>query len=412
MKGDLIMNNCIIAQSGGPTAVINASIMGVVAKNNELKHYDNVFGGMNGIEGILNEDIINLSKLSHEEVDTIKYTPAAALGSCRYKLKSFESNSADYIKLFEILEKNQIKTFFYTGGNDSMDTVHKLSLYAKEHNKDIKFIGIPKTIDNDLPVMDHTPGYGSAAKLIALTCLENYLDASVYTKKSAFIVEAMGRDTGWLAASASIARINGECIADFIYLPERVFDEKKFLEDVKVKLETQPHVFIVVSEGIKNEEGKFLSELNASTQKDIFGHVQLGGVGNYVRSLLIDNGVVSKARALEISTTQRCGMHCASQTDIEESFNIGQTAMKYSIEGENGMMVGIRRVSNNPYKSESFVLDTANVANQIKYFPAEWINENGNHVTSEAIEYILPLVQGEPKVKMENGLPKYYKLNS
>jgi ATP-dependent phosphofructokinase / diphosphate-dependent phosphofructokinase len=404
------MKNCIVAQSGGPTSVINASIMGVVSKNNELKHYDIVYGGLNGIEGILNETLVNLSKLSSEGIDNIKYTPAAALGSCRYKLKSYEENSAEYEKLFEILDKYEIETFFYTGGNDSMDTVHKLSNYAKAHDKKVNFFGIPKTIDNDLPVMDHTPGYGSAAKLIATTVLENYCDAEVYTKKSAFIVEAMGRDTGWLAASAAIAKVNGKCVADFIYLPEIVFDTEKFLADVKKKLETQPHILIVVSEGIKNEAGKFLSELSAETQKDIFGHVQLGGVGNYVKQLLIDNGVVSKARALELSTTQRCAMHCASQTDIDESFNIGETALEYSIDGESGMMVGIKRVSNNPYKSESFVVDTAKVANCIKYFPSEWVNAENNHVTEEAVEYILPLVQGQAKFLQENGMPKFARI--
>jgi 6-phosphofructokinase 1 len=405
------MKNCIVAQSGGPTSVINASVMGLAAKNSKIKYYDNVYAGINGIEGILNKNIVNLSKLSSEDIDSLKYTPAAGLGSCRYKLKSYEENTEEYEKLFEILNEYEIKTFFYTGGNDSMDTVHKLSKYAKAHNKDIKFFGIPKTIDNDLPVMDHTPGFGSAAKLIATTVLENYFDAEVYTKKSAFIVETMGRDTGWLAASAALAKVNGKQVADFIYLPEVTFYAEKFLEDVRNKLKEQSHVFIVVSEGIRNEEGKFLSELSAETSKDIFGHIQLGGVGNYVKQLLLDNGVVSKARALEISTTQRCAMHCASQTDIDESFNVGETALEYSINGESGNMVGIKRISDSPYASESFVLDTAKVANCIKYFPKEWVNKAGNNVTEESIKYTAPLIMGEPKIKTENGLPKYVRLS-
>lgn len=405
------MNNCIVAQSGGPTTVINASVMGVVAGNKELKHYDTVYAGINGIHGILEENILDLSNLTLDNIESLKYTPSAGLGSCRYKLKDFNESYGEYDKLFNILNRYEIKTFFYVGGNDSMDTVHKLSAFAKTNNKDVKFIGIPKTIDNDLPIMDHTPGFGSAAKLIATTVLENYLDTQVYTKKSAFIIETMGRDTGWLAASAALAKINNNQIADFIYLPEVSFLEEKFLEDVTEKLQTQNHVIIIVSEGIKNQEGKFLSEISSEITKDIFGHVQLGGVGNYLKNLLTNNNIVTKARSLEISTTQRCAMHCASQTDIDESFNIGRKALDYSVKGENGYMIGIRRISNSPYISEYFELNTAKVANSIKYFPLEWINEEGNNVTNNALEYLSPLIMGEPKIQTENGLPKYSTLS-
>jgi ATP-dependent phosphofructokinase / diphosphate-dependent phosphofructokinase len=406
------MKNCIVAQSGGPTSVINASAMGVVAKNKELKTYDKVFAGINGIEGILNKKIVNLSVLSDDEIQNLKYTPAAGLGSCRYKLKNAIENAEEYKKLFEILKEYEIATFFYIGGNDSMDTVHKLGNYAKEHGENIKFIGIPKTIDNDLPVMDHTPGFGSAAKYIATTVLENYFDVSVYDKKSAFILETMGRDTGWLAASAALATVNGNQIADFIYLPEIIFNKDNFIKDVEKKLKNQNQIFIVVSEGIKNEEGIFLSELSSATNKDIFGHTQLGGVGNYVKQILLDSGVISKARAVELSTSQRCAMHCASQTDIEESFSVGKAALQYSIDGENGYMIGIKRTSDKPYTSEIFTVDTSKVANSIKYFPKEWVNEEKNNVTEEAINYLLPLIQGEPKFITENGLPKYVKLEN
>ena len=400
------MKNCIVAQSGGPTSVINASAIGVLEANMNSNCYDNVYAGINGIQGILNKHIINLSKLPYDEVKGLKYTPSSGLGSCRYKLKSFEKSTKEYIELFEILEEYEIKTFFYIGGNDSQDTVHKLSIYAKENNKDVKFIGIPKTIDNDLPIMDHTPGFGSAAKLIATSVLENFLDASVYPSKGVFILETMGRDTGWLAASACIATINGKQAADFIYLPEVAFDTEKFLKDISKKLTEKNHVFIVVSEGIRTKEGKFLGEISG-TGLDKFGHAQLGGVCANLKDLILSTNTAEKVRVLELSTIQRCAMHCASQTDIDEAFSVGKAAADYSIEGISGNMIGIRRLSNSPYASETFALETALVANNIKYFPKEWINEEGNNVTKEAYEYTLPLIIGEPKITIENGLPKY-----
>lgn len=400
------MKNCIVAQSGGPTSVINASAMGVLETNNHFHYYDNVYAGINGIQGILNKHIVNISDIPYDEIKGLKYTPSSGLGSCRYKLKSYEENTEEYIKLFEILEEYEIKTFFYIGGNDSQDTVHKFSLYAKEHNKDVKFIGIPKTVDNDLPIMDHTPGFGSAAKLIATSALENFLDASVYSSKGVFILETMGRDTGWLAASACIATVNGNPVADFIYLPEIAFDTEKFLADVSKKLTEKNHVFVVVSEGIRTKEGKFLGEIGA-TGLDKFGHAQLGGVCSYLKDAIISSNTAEKVRVLELSTIQRCAMHSASQTDIDEAFEVGAAAITYSIDGISGNMIGIKRLSNNPYTAEPFVLETSKVANNIKYFPMEWINAEGNNVTKEAYEYTLPLIMGEPKVTIENGLPKY-----
>lgn len=400
------MRNCIVAQSGGPTSVINASAMGVFKANEELKYYDNVYAGIHGIEGVLNENLINLSEIDSEIINKLIYTPSSGLGSCRYKLKSYENNKEEYIKLFEIFAKYEINTFFYIGGNDSMDTVHKLSNYAKEHNLSTKFFGVPKTIDNDLPIMDHTPGFGSAAKFIATIALENKLDCSVYSAKNVFIVETMGRDTGWLAASSCVARLNGQPVVDFIYLPETAFDSEKFLKDISNKLESQNSVVVVVSEGIRTADGTFLGEIG-SHGLDKFGHAQLGGVCNYLKNLIKDNGVCNKVRAIELSTMQRCAMHFASQTDIDESFNCGYEALKYSVNGESGNMIGIKRVSNAPYKSEAFAIHTSNVANSIKYFPKEWINEEGNNVTEEAYEYTLPLIMGEPKIQYKNGLPDY-----
>ncbi|MBU3189472.1 6-phosphofructokinase [Clostridium bowmanii] len=400
------MKNCIVAQSGGPTSVINASAMGVLEENNSSHYYDNVYAGINGIQGILNNHIVNLSTLPYDEVKGLKYTPSSGLGSCRYKLKSYDKSPEEYLKLFELLEEHEIKTFFYIGGNDSQDTVHKFSIYAREHNKDVKFIGIPKTIDNDLPIMDHTPGFGSAAKLIATSVLENFLDASVYPAKGVFILETMGRDTGWLAASACVATINGIPAADFIYLPEVAFSAEKFLKDVSKKLTEKNHVFVVVSEGIRTKEGKFIGEAS-STGLDKFGHAQLGGVCAFLKNLILETNTAEKVRVLELSTIQRCSMHCASQTDIDEAFEVGKAAVSYSIEGISGNMIGIRRLSNSPYTSEPFALETSKVANNIKYFPLEWINKEGNNVTREAYEYTLPLIMGEPKISIENGLPKY-----
>ncbi|MGH4121762.1 MAG: 6-phosphofructokinase [Clostridium sp.] len=400
------MKNCIVAQSGGPTSVINASAMGVLDENINSQYYDNVYAGINGIQGILDDHIVNLSNIPYDEVKGLKYTPSSGLGSCRYKLKSFEESPEEYLKLFKILEKHEIKTFFYIGGNDSQDTVHKFSIYAKQHNKDVKFIGIPKTIDNDLPIMDHTPGFGSAAKLIATSVLENFLDSSVYPAKGVFILETMGRDTGWLAASACVATINGKPAADFIYLPEVAFSPDDFLRDISKKLTEKNHVFVVVSEGIRTKEGKFLGE-TYSTGLDKFGHAQLGGVCAYLKNLILTNNTAEKVRVLELSTIQRCSMHCASQTDIDEAYEVGKAAVSYSVDGISGNMIGIRRLSNTPYASEPFVLETSKVANNIKYFPLEWINEEGNNVTREAYDYTLPLIMGEPKISIENGLPKY-----
>src|SRR5471030_1049441 len=256
------MSNCIIAQSGGPTAVINSSVVGLLNTNKKLKTFKKVYGGLNGIEGILNKNIINLSLISDEEINNFRFTPSSGLGSCRYKLKDSDSCSEEYENLIEILREYDITSFFYVGGNDSMDTIAKLSKYAKINNIDITFIGIPKTIDNDLKFTDHTPGFGSAAKFIGTTPLETYLDASVYINNGIFILETMGRDTGWLAASACIAKLNNKPVADFIYLPEVEFDKEKFLKDVKQKFEKQNKVYIIVSEGIRDKDGNFVSEFD------------------------------------------------------------------------------------------------------------------------------------------------------
>lgn len=405
------MKNCIVAQSGGPTAVINASIIGIFDENLRKRYYKNVYCGLNGIEGILRGDIDNLSAMDYEKLKGLKYTPSSALGSCRYKLKHFEESAEEYHNLFKVLKEMEIETFFYVGGNDSMDTVAKLSKYAVEHNiKDIKFIGIPKTIDNDLYITDHTPGYGSAAKLIATTTLETYLDSSVYTNNGIFILETMGRDTGWLAASATLAQINDKPVADFIYLPEVAFDTEKFLQDVKEKFEEKQHVYIVVSEGIRDKDGNFIADSNTMAH-DKFGHAQLGGVCNALKNLIVSSGITSRVKTLELGVIQRCAMHCASETDIEEAHMVGRHGLKYSMQDLTGKMIAIRRVNDSPYFSDTIPVDVTDVANKVKYFPVEWINEAGNHVTKEAIKYIKPLISGNARIHVEDSLPKYAKID-
>ena len=400
------MPNCIIAQSGGPTSVINSSVVGLIRANEEFKIFDKVYGGLNGIEGILNKNIIDLSQISSEDIDTFKLTPSSGLGSCRYKMKNIEESTEEYDRLLDILKSLDIKAFFYVGGNDSMDTTAKLGKYAKENGLDINFIGIPKTIDNDLMHTDHTPGFGSAAKFISTAVLETYLDSSVYINNGIFIVETMGRDTGWLAASACTARYNGKPVADFIYLPEKAFNVEDFLCDVRAKFKEQNQVFIVASEGLTTEDGRFLSEMNVISQ-DNFGHSQLGGVGQHLRQLILDAGITTRVKALELGVLQRCAMHCASQIDIDEAFNAGYEALKYAAEGHNGYMVAIKRESNSPYSTSFFLVEANKIANNVKYFPKEWINEKGNGVTEEAYEYFMPLLNGVPTLYRTNNVPQY-----
>lgn len=393
------MSNCIVAQSGGPTSVINSSVVGLIQANKDLKVYNKIYGGLNGIEGILSGNIINLSDFDSKDIIDFKYTPSSGLGSCRYKMKEVSESTEEYDKLLKILKDLDIKTFYYIGGNDSMDTTAKLGKYSKENNLDINFVGIPKTIDNDLMYTDHTPGFGSAAKFIATSVLETYLDSSVYKNNGIFILETMGRDTGWLAASACAARYFGEPVADFIYLPEVTFDKDKFLKDVRAKFEEQNQVYIVASEGLRNKEGNFLTSIK-STSHDNFNHAQLGGVASYLRQLILKDGITSRVKALELGVLQRCAMHCASTTDVEEAFRAGYEALKAGQNGKNGYMVAINRDSDFPYTISYSLVESSKVANNVKYFPTEWINEEQNHVSKEAYQYFKPLIDGTPKYKI------------
>ncbi|MEG0296265.1 MAG: 6-phosphofructokinase [Clostridium sp.] len=394
------MANCIIAQSGGPTSVINSSVVGLFDSNKELKAFDNVFAGLNGIEGILNGDIINLSEQSDEDIQRFRNTPSSGLGSCRYKMKKIEDSTEEYEKLIDILKVNDIKAFFYVGGNDSMDTTAKLSKYAKEQNLDINFIGIPKTIDNDLMHTDHTPGFGSAAKFICTSILETYLDASVYINNGIFIIETMGRDTGWLAASAMLARIDGKQVADFIYLPEAEFSIENFLVDVKKKFKEQNKVYIVASEGLRDANGNFLAEMNISSTQDNFGHAQLGGVGSFLRNKIIEAGITTRVKSLELGVLQRCAMHCASEIDLDEAYQAGYKALECAIEDNTGYMVAIKRDEATEYNTSHFLIEADKIANNVKYFPTEWINKDGNNISEEAFNYFAPLVGSLPEYKV------------
>ncbi|WP_163194138.1 6-phosphofructokinase [Clostridium thermarum] len=406
------MRRCLIAQSGGPTPVINASVAGVLMENKLNGYFDEIYGGINGIEGILKERLVYLSDMDENAINNLKYTPSSGLGSCRYRLKSAGESPEEYERFFKILDKYQIDTFFYVGGNDSMDTVSKLSGYAREHSIDKKILGIPKTIDNDLVNTDHCPGFGSAARLIATTTLETYLDSTVYSNNGIFILETMGRDTGWLAASSVLATINDKPVVDFIYLPERAFDKEVFLKDVERVYKEKKHVYIVVSEGLKDSEGKYLSEIVPHGGHDNFGHAQLGGVAGYLKSLIIDSGITSRVKTLELGVIQRCGMHMASSVDIEEAFSAGKAAVNYAVEGFSGYMIGIRRTNDLPYEYDFFLIDASEVCNKIKHFPLEWISASGNFVTAEAVEYLRPLIYGDNSIEINAvGLPVYYSID-
>ncbi|HBF2077661.1 TPA: 6-phosphofructokinase [Clostridioides difficile] len=400
------MRNCIIAQSGGPTAVINASAVGIYEKNLETKYFDKVYFGINGIEGILNKNIIDSDSLNKDNVLNLKQTPSSGLGSCRYKLADYKINSYDYDRVINILDEYKIDTLFYIGGNDSMDTVMKFSQYCKNTTCKIKFIGIPKTIDNDLLGTDNCPGFGSAAKLISTLIMETYLDFSIYKNNGIFIVETMGRDTGWLAASSSLARLNDTPLVDLIYLPEIDFYEDKFIEDVRKIFKEKNKAYIVASEGIRDKYGNFICEQKTSAH-DKFGHSQLGGVSNYLKNLIVSSSITTRVKTLELGVIQRCAMHLASDTDLKQAAEVGAYGIELSKKGYTGVMAIINRKCNNPYKYEVSHTDISKIANKTKYFPKEWINEECNYITDEALNYLYPLIQGKPDIKYKNGLPYF-----
>lgn len=402
------MFNIAVAQSGGPTAAINASLAGVFSGAEAYPEVDEIFGSENGIEGILHNKLLNLRSIIMDERDKqlLMKTPSTILGSCRFKLKDFKEDEENYRKILDTFKRHNIKAFFYIGGNDSMDTVMKLDRYFKAKGVDIKVVGVPKTIDNDVTETDHTPGFGSAAKYVATSLQEIIRDSRVYSIPSVTIVEIMGREAGWLAASSCVLRANGEPAPHMIYLPESDFSPEKYLEDVRQAQLRYKAVIVAVSEGIKCETGGFSSELT-----DAFGHKYLSGIGKYLEKYTSEH-IGCKVRSIELNVMQRCSSHIASLTDIEEAERIGRAAISAALtEGKSGVMMVFRRISNNPYRVEIVTADIAKVANREKKFPREWINSEGNNVTIDALNYFLPLIQGEPEIEYRNGIPVHFRLN-
>ncbi len=406
------MKNMLVAQSGGPSAAINATITGVIDAGLESEKIRHVYGALNGIKGVLNENFVMLDEVckSKEKRDLLAVTPAAALGSCRWKLKDPKENAEEFEKIIQVLRKNDIGYFVYTGGNDSMDTVYKLSQYCDEHGvDDIKIMGAPKTIDNDLGETDHCPGFGSAAKFIATAFTEIACDSFVYDVPSVTIVEVMGRNAGWLTASAALARTEKRRVPQLIYLCEKPFDEERFIQDVKDSLKKENNIIIAVSEGVKDAEGKYVGEETKSGKEDAFGHKYLSGIGKYLEGL-VGEQIGCKVRSVELNILQRCAGYMLSRTDITESRNLGAYAAISAIRGESGKMSVLERISDHPYQVKIKLADLSKIANYEKTVPIEWITEEGNDITDELIEYLIPLIQGEVAIPYENGVPKNFVL--
>lgn len=402
--------NIIVGQSGGPTAVINSSLAGVY-KTAKERGFHKVYGMLHGIEGFLDEMYVDLSSQIHSDMDIelLKRTPSAFLGSCRFKLPEIHENPEIYEKIFSIMNKLEIEVFIYIGGNDSMDTIKKLSDYAIVKGHEQKFLGVPKTIDNDLALTDHTPGFGSAAKYIAASTKEVIRDAMglSYKRKMITIMEIMGRNAGWLTGATALAKTEDCCGPDLIYLPEIPFDVDRFLKKCSDLLEKKPSIVIAVSEGIKVPDGRYVCQLaGGSDYVDAFGHRQLAGTAGYLASFLAAK-TGCKTRAVELSTLQRSASHMASRVDINEAFMVGGAAVKAADEGDSGRMVVIDRVSDDPYMSAAGIYDVHKIANNEKLVPRSWVNREGNYVTREFIDYVEPLIQGDYQPFMVNGLPQH-----
>ena len=402
------MKNMIVGQSGGPTAVINGSLYGVVSEG--FKHpesIEHVYGMINGIEGFLSNQIMDMHPLlKNGDLELIRTTPGSYLGSCRYKLPE-DLNDPVYPELFQKFEDYNIGYFFYIGGNDSMDTVSKLSRYAAKIQSPIRVIGVPKTIDNDLVETDHTPGFGSAAKFVATTVREIAIDASVYdNKNSVTIVEIMGRHAGWLTAASALARKFEGDNPVLIYLPEVAFNQEEFLEKVKKALETTPNLVVCVSEGINDGNGTFICECASDVGVDTFGHKMLTGSGKYLENLIKEKLGV-KVRSVELNVSQRCSSSCLSKTDLDEADHSGAFAVNAALNGETGKMISFVRANTSPYELSFSTADVNIICNQEKAVPLSWITKDGSDVTDEFIRYAVPLIQGSVDVPTENGLPLF-----
>ncbi len=404
-----LYGNAIVGQSGGPTAAINATLAGVIRGAMESDTIGKIYGARNGIEGVLKKTLIDLSQMTEDELSLLENTPAAALGSCRKKLpKDFEGENR---KIFEdiiaVFREYNIRYFFYIGGNDSMDTVAKLSRFTESVGYEMRVMGVPKTIDNDLAGTDHTPGYGSAAKYIATTMQEILRDTAVYTVKAVTIVEIMGRDAGWLTAAAALPSLYTDVSPDLVYLPEVPFDFEAFYADLEKAFEKHPNVVVAVSEGVRTADGVYVGEGTQSGATDAFGHKYLSGTGKALE-LAVKDRFGCKVRSVELNLPQRCASHLASLTDLTESVAIGKAAAKYASEGATGKMMTFVRADGESYQVSIAASDISGIANAVRSVPREYINERGNGVTEACLAYIAPLILGEPKLTFEGGLPKHF----
>ena len=400
--------NCFIGQSGGPTVAINASLAGVITQCQE-EGFTHIYGMVNGIQGLLEDHFMDLGTTfnSEEKIDALKHSPAMYLGSCRYKLPTVSDDKDTYDLLFKKFNDLEITDFFYIGGNDSMDTVSKLSRYAATVGSDIRIIGVPKTIDNDLVLTDHTPGYGSAAKYVASTVREIAIDASVYDNKpSVTIVEIMGRHAGWLTAASVLARKFKGDNPVLIYLPEVAFSPDAFIEKVKEKLTKTSNLVVCISEGINDGNGTFVCELASDVGTDTFGHKMLTGSGKYLENLVKEKLGI-KVRSVELNVCQRCSSSCLSATDLDEAAASGRFAVSAALDGETGKMINFIRKSDDPYILEFGTADVNEICNKEKAVPEEWITKDGSDIGDEFIAYARPLIQGSVEVPMKDGLPYF-----
>ena len=412
---NILHGAALVGQSGGPTAAINATLSGVIRGALEnTAAITKIYGMRNGIEGFLEERMVDLGRLFQDaagcidtdKLDLLCQTPAAALGSCRKKLPNPDTEPEFYEKLVGLFQKFDIRYFFYIGGNDSMDTVAKLTAYLQNVEYEMRVIGVPKTIDNDLAGTDHTPGFGSAAKYIATTVSEIIRDCAVYTVPAVTIVEIMGRDAGWLTASAGLPALTGRPAPDYIYLPEVPFSMDAFLEDVRRALAIHPNVVVAVSEGVRDAQGRYAGESAQSGVTDAFGHRYLSGTGKALEMAVKDK-IGCKVRSVELNISQRCGAHIQSAADIQESIGVGKSAVEAAVSGKTGCMMAMER-EKGKYKISFVPKGISGIANAVRSVPREMIVASGNNVTKACLEYIFPLIQGECTQKYVDGLPAHF----
>ena len=402
-----LIGNCLVAQSGGPTAVINASVAGVVSEALNHECIEEIYGGMNGVLGILKEELIDLAEESQQNIRGLRYTPASALGTCRFKLK----RDQEYERIIEVFEAHNIRYFFYCGGNDSQDTADKISKLAQKKGYELRVIGVPKTIDNDLVTTDHCPGYGSVVKYLCSVVRESALDHEAMGQHDLVsIIEVMGRNAGWIAAGTTLAKSkdNPNDAPHLIYLPELPFSKDKFIEDVQNVLKKNRYCMVVVGEGLVDKDGNYVA--NSASGQDAFGHQQLGGVGDFLASFVEQNLAV-KARSCKLGIGQRAAAHCSSQTDNDEAFMAGQAAVRAALEGETDKMVILVRGEGDSYSCETGLAPLSEIANGVKEIPHDWISEDGVSMTAKFIKYAQPLISGEVEVPFENGVPAYVRLS-